>query len=174
MAENDELTSRQLQGMLEEHWPGIEVSLNTVKRAGKELGWIVTRPKYCQLIHEPNREKPVRWCKERLESNEWFVDVVWTGECSVQLDSHGCLCFRRAKEPRKLKPRAKHPIKVYVRSGISPRSATQIVIFTGIMTASRYCTILEQGLLPFLCFQTTIASSRTMIPNIAAGLHKIF
>ena len=35
-------------------------------------------------------------------------------------------------------------------AGISARGATQIVIFTGIMAAVRYCTILEAGLLPFL------------------------
>ena len=149
LADNDELTSRQLRGLLEERWPGIEVSLSTVKRARKELGWIATRPKYCQLIRDANKEKRVLWCKERLDSNNQFAEVL-TDECSLQLDNHGRLCFRRRKEPRKLKPRAKHPIKVHVWGGIYQRGATQIVIFTGTMTATRYCSILEAGLLPFI------------------------
>ena len=150
LAENDELTSRQLRGILEKRCPDIDVSLSTVKHARKDLGWIATRPKYCHLIREANKQKRVLWCKERLESKDQFADVVWTDECSVQLDNHGRLCFRRAKEPRKLKPRAKHPVKVHVWGGISCRGATQIVIFTGIMTATRYCSILEAGLLLFL------------------------
>ena len=85
-----------------------------------------------------------------MREKDKFEDVIWTDECSVQQDIHGRLCFRRIKEPRKLKPKPKHPVKVHVWAGISCRGATKIVIFTGIMTAVRYCLILEAGLLPFL------------------------
>ena len=54
------------------------------------------------------------------------------------------------KEPRKLKPRSKHAAKVHIWCGISPRGATQVVIFTGTMTMICYCRILEAGLLQFL------------------------
>ena len=47
-------------------------------------------------------------------------------------------------------PRPKHPVKVHIWAGISPRGATQVVIFSGIMTSTRYCSILEAGLIPFL------------------------
>lgn len=43
-----------------------------------------------------------------------------------------------------------HPPKVNVWAGISRQGATQVVIFTGILTATRYVDILEAGLLPFL------------------------
>ena len=49
-----------------------------------------------------------------------------------------------------MKPRAKHPIKVRILGSISCRGATQIVIFTGTMMATRYCSILEAGFMPFL------------------------
>ena len=39
-----------------------------------------------------------------LEDEEKFEDVVFTDECKVQQDNHGRLCFRKKKEPRKLKP----------------------------------------------------------------------
>lgn len=150
MTENDELTARQMRQMLEARWPNTIVSLNTVKRARKHLGWVATRPKYSQLVREANKEKRVLWCKKQLAAKEKFLDVVFTDESTVQLDNHGRLCFRKRKQPRKLKPRPKHPIKVHIWAGISSRGATPVVIFTGIMNSTRYCSILEKGLLPFL------------------------
>ena len=46
LAENDELTARQLQDMLEWRWPELKVSLCTIKHAWKhDLGWIRMHPK---------------------------------------------------------------------------------------------------------------------------------
>ena len=52
MVENDGLTARQLRDLVEDRWPETKASLSTYKRARKDLGWIVTRPRYCQLIRE--------------------------------------------------------------------------------------------------------------------------
>ena len=82
--------------------------------------------------------------------NEQFDDVVFTDESTVQLEQHAHLCFRKRLQPRNLKQRAKHPIKVHIWGGISKRGATNIVIFTGIMDAERLVTVYEAGLLPFL------------------------
>ena len=49
---NDELTARQLQGILKEKHPTLDVSIPTIKRARKSIGWVCTRPHYCQLIRE--------------------------------------------------------------------------------------------------------------------------
>ena len=87
--------------------------------------------------------KRVEWCKAMLNTKEKFQDVVWSDECMVQLDNHGCVCFHRMKEPGKLKPRPKHPVKVHIWGAISPCRASQLVIFSGIMTAIRYCLILK-------------------------------
>ena len=137
--------------MLEERWPDLQVSISTIKRARKyDLGWIRTRPKYCQLIRVANMQARLEWCQERIEAKDDFSDVIWSDECSVQLDHHGRLCFRRIKHPRKLKPRPKHPPKVHVWAAISSGGATSIVIFKGILTATCYCSILETALLPFV------------------------
>ena len=74
----------------------------------------------------------------------------FTDECTVQLDSHSRSCFCKEKQPRVLKQRPKHPIKVHVWGGISSRGATKLVMFTGIMNAQHLATILEVGLLPFI------------------------
>ena len=82
-----------------------------------------------------------------MKEKDKFSDVIWADECSVQQDNHGRLCFWWMKEPRKLKPKSKHSVKVHVWARISPRGATEIVIFAGIMTGVRYCSILEAGFL---------------------------
>ena len=96
MVENDELSSRQLHQRLEDRWQGLWVSLQTVRRVRKHLGWVCTRPKYCQLIHEVNKLKCLEWSKARIEANEKFENVV-SDEYTVQLDHHGRVCFRRKK-----------------------------------------------------------------------------
>ena len=126
LADNDELTARQLRGLIQDKWPETSVSISTIKHARKNLGWVATRPRYCQLIREANKEKHLVWCKERLEDDESFEDVVFSDECSVEQDSHGRLCFRRKKEQRKLKPRPKHPVKVHVWAGISHHGPTPV------------------------------------------------
>ena len=114
MVENDELTAWKLRDKLLEDWPELAVSIRTVRRARWMLGWRATRPKYCQLVREANKKKRLDWCKQRLEENDQFGDVIFTDECSVQLDSHGRLCFRKKDQPQKMKPKPKHPIKVHI------------------------------------------------------------
>ena len=91
------------------------------------------------------------WCEKRLKEKEPFEDVVFTDECSVQLDKHERLCFRGVKQPRKLKPRLKHPVKVHLWASISQCGVTPALIFTGTLTSIWYChNILEKVLLQFL------------------------
>lgn len=109
MVENDELTSGQLYRMFNNAYPDVDVSLSTVKRARRELGWIGKRTRYCALISENNKDKRVAWCKERLQTGDLqFENVVWTDECSVQLESHRRWTFHRIGEPARL-TKPKHP-----------------------------------------------------------------
>ena len=148
---NDELTARQILVMLQDQWPNFNASLATIRRARKDdLRWVKSRPKYCQLIRSANKEKRLDWCKQMISDKEEFENVIWSDESSVQLDHHGRLCFRKKGQARKLKPRPKHPPKVHVWAAISKRGASAIVIFTGILTSTRYCEILETALVPFI------------------------
>ena len=150
LTENDELTARHLKERLSETWPSLNISLTTIKRAQKEKGWVSTQPHYCQLLREANKIKRVEWCKQQMDSKEQFKDVIFTDECSVQLERHSRLCFRKRHQPRALKQRPKHPLKVHIWGGISYQGATKIVIFTGIMNAVRYSKILDASLLQFI------------------------
>ena len=86
MTANPELTGNQLGDALRAYFPSFNVSISTVKRTRRELGWISKKVHYCALTSEANMAKRVEWCKERLRTNDVdFDDVIWTDECTVQL-----------------------------------------------------------------------------------------
>ena len=97
-----------------------------------------------------NKKKRLIWCKQQLRAEEQFNDVVFTDESTIQLEQHSRLCFRQQNQPRILKQRAKHPIKIHIWGGISKRGATNVIIFSGIMNAEYLAEIFQAGLLPFL------------------------
>ena len=47
LKKNDELTSTALYASLD-----LTVSASTINRVRREMGWVCTRPHYCQLLHE--------------------------------------------------------------------------------------------------------------------------
>ena len=151
MAENMDLTGRQLFALFEEKFTTVDVSLSTIKRARLELGWVSKRAKYCQLIAEMNKEKRVMWCLERVTTNDLEMDdVIFTDESTVQIEGHRKVIFHKQGQPIKLVARPKHPQKVHVWAGISSKGATTIVMFAGIMNATRYTDILDTALIPYL------------------------
>lgn len=82
-----------------------------------------------------NKRKRLMWCQEQLRSKEDFKNVILTDETTVQLEQHSRICFRKRLQPRNLKQRAKHPVKIHVWGGISSKGATRVVMFSGIMNA---------------------------------------
>ena len=152
VAENVDMTSRQLHSALITKFPEFEsVSVSTLKRARFLLGWESKRTRYCALISERNEEKRLLFCQHLQDNDDMaFEDVIWTDECSVQLESHRKVTYHRRGEPAKMCPKPKHPAKVHVWGGISKRGATAIVIFTGVMNATRYTDILDAALVPFI------------------------
>ena len=132
-------------------YPEIQISISTVKRARRHLGWISKKTRYCALIREANKEKRLLWCQERVEKNDLDLnDVIFSDESSVQLESHRKTCYHKIVQPSRLCGKPKHPPKVHIWGGISARGATQVVIFTGIMNATRYTDILDAALIPFI------------------------
>ena len=150
LQQDDELTTAKLYDQLLENFPDVTASKSTVKRARRELGWVTSAPKYCQLIRDNNKRKRLDWCRKMLQDKEEFKDVIWTDESTVMIDQYSRKCYRKRGEVRKLKARPKHPAKVHVWGGISPRGATPLVIFSGIMISTRYVEILQAGLVPFI------------------------
>ena len=92
----------------------------------------------------------MKWFQEMLDTGEQFDDVIFTDESTIALERHHKKSYRKKGQPRKMKAIPKHPVKVHVWGGISKKGSTCIVMFTGILTATRYAEILDADLLPFI------------------------
>ena len=140
--------------------------------------WYYIAQYYCNVSYsiQQNKKKRLVWSKEQLRTKEEFKDVIFTDETTVQLEQHSKICFRKRLQPRQLKQRAKHPIKIHVWGGISLWGATKVIMFTGIMNAERLRVILEAGLLPFI--QEQFSDGHRLYqdndPSMPANLLKIF
>ena len=150
MAEDDELTARKLLSKMIDKFGPLDISERTVARARQELGWTYSTTRYCQAIRIANMEKRMVWSREMLERGELFENVIFTDESTIALERHRKKSYRKKGQPRKMKAVPKHPLKVHVWGGISKRGSTDIVIFTGILTATRYAELLDAALIPFI------------------------
>ena len=52
LKKNDELTATAINASLRRNWPNLKVSASTIKRVRRNMGWVCTRPHYCQLLRE--------------------------------------------------------------------------------------------------------------------------
>lgn len=129
MAEINDYTLQQLHSTFISEYPELSsISMSTVKRARSRLGWLSkkTRYMYCALISDGNKDKRLDFCKELITSNDLeLADVIWTDECSVQMETHRKIVYHRRGEPSKLCGRPKHPYKVHVWGGISKPGETK-------------------------------------------------
>ena len=101
---DDETTAHQLHRLLQAR--GYKISLRTVLRCRRSLGWTFRGSAYCQLIHDVNKQKRLDWAKANLMDD--FEDILWTDECSVQMESHRRFCCRKIGEAPKPKPKYAH------------------------------------------------------------------
>lgn len=98
---DDDTTAEQLHVLLTTK--GYKLSIRTVLRCRTSLGWTFRGSSYCQLIRTVNKEKRLAWAKENFDKN--FCNIIWTDECTVQLETHRRFCCRKKGEPPKNKPR---------------------------------------------------------------------
>ena len=101
MQTDDKTTAYQLHKLLTSL--GYKVSVRTVLRCRKALGWTFRGSAYCQLIRDVNKVKRLTCVRENL--NDTFDDVIWTDECTVQMESHRRFCCRKIGQPPKPKSR---------------------------------------------------------------------
>ena len=111
MRRNDELSSIELARILLARCD-IEVSPRTVRRVRKKLGWTWSGTKYCQLVKDVNKPKRMEHCLKVLSDRDDFADVIFSDECSVNIERSTRRSFHKVGEPRRLKGKPKHPLKV--------------------------------------------------------------
>ena len=104
MNNDDETTASQLQKILNE--AGIDISLWTILRCRKSLGWTFRGSAYCQLIRAANKQARLQWAKQYIdECEDGFLDVIWSDESTIQLEAHRRYCCRKKGCRPKNKPR---------------------------------------------------------------------
>ena len=101
MRHDDETTAAQLHVLLVRS--GFAMDLRTVLRCRTSPGWTFRGSSYCQLIRHENKQKRLDWA--RLHRTDSFEDVIWTDECTVQMESHRRFCCRKRGEAPRPKPR---------------------------------------------------------------------
>ena len=101
MQADDKTTAVELKHKLDAN--GIKLSLSTILRCRRALGWTYRGSAYCQLITEPNKLKKLSWSLEN--QNNDFSNVVWTDETSVQLENHRRFCHQKCGQKPRPKPR---------------------------------------------------------------------
>lgn len=146
MTNNDETTAEEIKQFLaeNEHY----VSISTINRIRRSLGWSLRGTRYCQLIRDANKPKRVEWVNQNI--NDDFNDVIWSDETSVAMEQFKRRCFRKKGCKPKTKPKPKHPLKLHVWAGISRKGPTKVCIFNGTMDANLYIEILQNTLVPFI------------------------
>ena len=71
------------------------ISLSTARRVIDVAGFVATKPRYYQLIREPNKEARVAFCKALIDIDEQFEDVVFTDESFIQLHYNKPVAYRQ-------------------------------------------------------------------------------
>ena len=85
MLQDDETTAHQIYHLLKEK--GINISIWTIFRCRKDLGWTFRGSAYCQLIRNANKEKRLQWAKENIdEAEDGFDNVIFTDERQSSLN----------------------------------------------------------------------------------------
>ena len=106
MQQDDESTATQIHRLLIEK--GFKLSIWTILRCRRQLGWTFRGSAYCQLIREGNKAKRVAWVKTNLdEAEDGFENVIFSDESSIQIEAHKRFCHRKKGCPPKSKPRYK-------------------------------------------------------------------
>ena len=98
---DDETTAHQLHVLLKSK--SFDLSLRTILWCRTSLGWTFRGSAYCQLIRHENKQKRLEWARANVQLD--WGNVVWTDECTVQLETHRRFCCQKRRERPKNKPR---------------------------------------------------------------------
>ena len=113
LRENNELTGKELKSLIHEEF-GLTVSLPTILRWRKNIGWVYAKTRYCQMVSAKNKPLRMEFAKKCLEEEDHFLDVIFTDETKIQLSSHVRYQCHKKGDPvhNQLRPVPKHPYQV--------------------------------------------------------------
>ena len=148
MAQKNELQAPKLHHMLALAFPDLKVSENTVKMARRELGLVVKKKAIlCSNVRvQPGEATGMQYgvsSIKRVHGGLECEDSLWTDGCTVQQESHCGISRKKLSGTRG--NQNTHP-----RSACGLGYSVVVVVFSAMLTATRYVDILEVKLLPFL------------------------
>ena len=100
---DEETTAHQLHQLLMSKSFNISLRMVLWCCSCTSLGWTFRGSAYYQLIREVKKAKRLQWAVEHQDLN--FDDVVWTDECTIQLESYQRFCCRKVGQQPRNKPR---------------------------------------------------------------------
>ena len=105
MRRDDETTAIQLQRILVDG--SHPLPLKTILWSRTKLRWTFRGSAYCQLICDANKRKRLERARQHLDAalSDGFTDVLWTDECSIQMEAHRRFCCRKRGQKARPKPR---------------------------------------------------------------------
>lgn len=115
------LSANQLQSSSDIHKElkrdGYDLSHSTTKKVISACGLENACPRYGQMVRDTNKEKRVNFCLNLIEADDKFSDIIFTGECSVQLHQNKRVLYREKDRSGGVLPKPKYPLKVHVWGG---------------------------------------------------------
>ena len=103
MCANEETPVEQLHKQLISQ--GVSLSKSTVLHSRQSSGWTVRGSAYYQMICEVNKAKRLEWATKFLPDVEkGFLNVIFTDETSIQIQSHRQFWCQKEGKALKHKP----------------------------------------------------------------------
>ena len=137
MEKDRETTEKELVRILKAE--GGEASVSSVLSWRKDLRWTSKGTSYCQMIHDVNKVKRLKFAQENKEMT--FGDIISTDKTTVQIETHRWTCSYTKGYKTRYKPKPKHPLKVHVWVDISQREKAGLCIFEGKMNSPLFTSI---------------------------------
>lgn len=113
----------------------------TVSRELRKEGFKYLRVKTVPYMTSGHQDKRIEFATNHINDRLWrrtfFLD-----EASFQAYSHKEFCYQKPNE-RITRARPKHPPKIHVIAMISYRGPTRLIVFTDIMTGTRFAGFLD-------------------------------
>ncbi|WAQ99019.1 hypothetical protein MAR_023392 [Mya arenaria] len=126
----------------------LERHLDEARCVIKSLGFTTSSTQYGQMVQDSNKEKQVQFCQRLIQADIDLDNGIFTNESTVSLEQSKPNSYHRLGTINPVIPKAKHPAKVHVWGGISPRCASQMDIVSSRINDPKHMSNLAQD---FMC-----------------------
>ena len=131
----------------------LNISKSSFGRILQQENFHPLKPSYCQLLYDGDEYRRVQFCETMVELND-NDQLVFSDECHFEL--HGAvnrhnIHFWGQQNPHKF---VQTPVKTQsltVWMAISYHGVAAVDICIQTMTSERYCSILKEKVIPYLC-----------------------